>query len=421
MNRSRAPYSTVTSPRRGCSPTRAEVRRQVQAEQVATRAAAFASMPRVQLVERQAPLPLDGGQAGGVGRDPPERDRLVTPGVHDPLQLAVPEREHLGDVGEDLGRSPASPRAHRRTAPRAARARRHGRRVAGPRAGARPASIRAGARSSPWRQCGTTGVAWVATSPGRRGRSAAVRRLAARERRDDRDHLARRRQPGRRPDRRGRLREGGRLPAARRHRPRRVLGRQRPPGGRLLPRAVGLHAGRLQRPRDEGPRPGQLRHGPERHPVRLHRAADAGRRDRRARPRARRRRPRHRLRGRRRRGGLARDDLARRASARSTPTRARRRRGRRPSPGVHPHVRRGRSTRSSTGATTTAPSRRATARSSAAGRGRDGLSLLEVDHCVGNVGARRDGPLRRLLPRRPRLRPAHPLRRQGHPHRLSAR
>ena len=63
-----------------------------------------------------------------------------------------------------------------------------------------------------------------------------------------------------------------------------------------------------------------LRHGPERHPVRLHRPADAGRRDRRARPRARRRRPRHRLRGPGRGGRLAGDDLARRASARSPPT-----------------------------------------------------------------------------------------------------
>ena len=135
------------------------------------------------------------------------------------------------------------------------------------------------------------------------------------------------------------------------HRPRRVLGRQRPPGRRLLPRPVGLHAGRVQRPRDQGPRPGQLRHGPERHPVRVHGAADARRRDRRARPRPRRRRPRHRLRGRRRRVGLARDDDARRGLG-PRPDRARRRRGRRRSGRRRSTPTARCSTRSSIGATT---------------------------------------------------------------------
>ena len=51
-------------------------------------------------------------------------------------------------------------------------------------------------------------------------------------------------------------------------------------------------------------------------------------------------------------------------------------------------------------------------------RAAEGLSLLEVDHCVGNVGARPDERVRRLLPRRLRLQPADPLRRQGHPHRI---
>ena len=84
----------------------------------------------------------------------------------------------------------------------------------------------------------------------------------------------------------------------------------------------------------------ELRHGPERHPLRLHRAADAGRRDRRARPRARRRRPRHRLRGPGRGVGVEGDDLAgRRQRARAD--RDRRRRGRRAPPCLDPHVRRG--------------------------------------------------------------------------------
>ena len=84
----------------------------------------------------------------------------------------------------------------------------------------------------------------------------------------------------------------------------------------------------------------ELRHGPERHPVRVHGAADARWRDRRARPGARRRRPRHRLRGRRRRVGLARDDVAWRALG-ARADRARRRRGRHPPQGLDPHLRRG--------------------------------------------------------------------------------
>ena len=191
------------------------------------------------------------------------------------------------------------------------------------------------------RQCGTPGVAWTARSIGRpwpAPRPAAP--PAARENRDDGDDLARRRQPGGRPDRRGRVREGRRFPAPQGHRPRRVLGRQRPPGVGLLPRPVGLHAGGVQRARDKGSRPRQLRHGPERHPVRVHGAAHARRRDRRARPAPRRRRPRHRVRGRRRRVGMARDDLARRR-VRARANRARRGRGRRASSLGDPHLRRG--------------------------------------------------------------------------------
>ena len=208
---------------------------------------------------------------------------------------------------------------------------------------------------------------------------------ASRGDRDDADHLAGRRQPGGRPDRRGRLRQGRRLPAAQGHRPRRVLGRQRPPGGGLLPRAVGLHPGRLQRPRDEGPRPGQLRHGPERHPLRVHGAADArtARSPSTSGPTA------------------TASTTSRSRSTTSSPPGARRRPAARCRPSSRPSSTAARtascagrrstptarsSTRSSTGATTRgvfAPGyRKVKSPPKAAG----GLSLLEVDHCVGNVG-----------------------------------
>ena len=69
--------------------------------------------------------------------------------------------------------------------------------------------------------------------------------------------------------------------------------------------------------------------------------------------------------------------------------RARRRRGRRPAPERRLDVRRRAPLASSTAATTTACSRPAIARSRSRPGRRQGLSLLEVDHCVGNVGARR--------------------------------
>ena len=174
------------------------------------------------------------------------------------------------------------------------------------------------------------------------------------------------------------------LPAPQRHRPRRVLGRQRAPGAGLLPGPVGLHAGRLRRPGDGHPRPGELRHAPARHHARPHRAAHARRRDRRARPSPRRRRQRHRVPGRRRRPLLARDDEPRRASRRSSPSSSTAARtaysaGRPSTPTARS------STRSSIGATTTACSRPATAGSRSPPRPPSGLSLLEIDHCVGNV------------------------------------
>ena len=136
-------------------------------------------------------------------------------------------------------------------------------------------------------------------------------------------------QPGRRPRQPRRVRRGRGLPPARRHRPRRVLGRQRPPGIGVLPRAVGVHAGRLQRPRDQGAGPGELRHAPARHHDRADGAAHPRRRDRRARPGARRRRPGHRVPRPRRLLVVARDHGPRRA-LRDGAGGARRRRGRRP-------------------------------------------------------------------------------------------
>ena len=171
-----------------------------------------------------------------------------------------------------------------------------------------------------------------------------------------------RRQPVRRAPQQGRLRRGQGLPAARRHRPRRVLGRQRPPGVGLLPRAVGLHAGRLLGPRDRRPRPRELRHAAARHPDRADGAAHPRRRDRRARPRPRRRRPGHRVRGpgrRRRRGARRRPAAPGRRWSRSSSTAART-----ASCAGAPSGRTATSaTASSTGATTTACSRPAIGRS----------------------------------------------------------
>ena len=214
--------------------------------------------------------------------------------IHDALGLAEPEREHLLEVGEQLARSPR--RLGRVIEPLGKRpggSSLEGRPKTGePLGRRRPAGCRsrscvaAAVVGRHRRQFRTRGVAWAARSCGRAPRRSVPSRRQLGDR-DDGDDLEGRGQPGRRPDRHGRLRQGGRFPAARRHRSRRVLGRQCSPGVRLLPRALGLHAGRVQRARDEGPRPGQLRHGPERHPVRVHSAADPGRRDRRARPRAR--------------------------------------------------------------------------------------------------------------------------------------
>ncbi len=257
MNRSgRAP--TVISPRRGCSPMRArsaEVRVGQRRRSRARSPSARSYNSRGGSVRSRSRMP----RRKRIRRDPAERHRSRATG-QDPLDLAQPVRCHLGDMGEYLGWSPVrlvGVIEDRRQRPW--RTRFDGG-AGGLESGDR--GIEAGEQVVHGGQCGTSGVAWEPT---------------AGETRDGADHLAWRRQSGGRPHRRGRLRQGRRLPAAQRHRPRRVLGRQRSAGRRLLPGVVGLHAGRLQRSRDQGPGPGELRHGPARHPVRVHCAAHPGR------------------------------------------------------------------------------------------------------------------------------------------------
>ena len=186
----------------------------------------------------------------------------------------------------------------------------------------------------------------------------------------------------------------------------------------LLPGAVGLHAGRLRRPRDRRPRPDELRDAAERHHVRPdRRRSTPGRRDRRARPAPRRRRPRHRLRGRRRDLGVG----------------ARRRRAAR-SPRLEPAELDGgedgvlrRSAVHTYGEVVHsfidrrdyhgvfAPGYRKVKKPAAAA---SGLQPARDRPLRRQRRARRHEHVRRLLPRRVRLRPADPLRRQGHPHRV---
>ena len=146
-------------------------------------------------------------------------------------------------------------------------------------------------------------------------------------------------------------------------------------------------------------------------------ALSPGRRDRRARPSPRRRRPGHRVRRRRRprpRSRRPRAAAPARRSSRSSSTAART-----ASSAARRSTRTARSaTASSTGATTTASSPRATGRSRSRPRRRRGLSLLEIDHCVGNVEL---GDMNRFVDFYRDVfgfAQLDPLRRQGHPHRL---
>ena len=62
--------------------------------------------PREQHPQRQRSVAGDQPDARGVIRDPAEWHRSPALAVHDPLQLAEPEGEHLGDMGKDLARTP---------------------------------------------------------------------------------------------------------------------------------------------------------------------------------------------------------------------------------------------------------------------------------------------------------------------------
>ena len=83
--------------------------------------------------------------------------------------------------------------------------------------------------------------------------------------------------------------------------------------------------------------------------------------------------------------GLARDDVPG-CESRRDPDGARRRRGRRAAHGLDPHLRRGPALVRRPARLSPAPSRPGFGRSSRPPRAAEGLSLLEVDHCVGNVG-----------------------------------
>ena len=146
----------------------------------------------------------------------------------------------------------------------------------------------------------------------------------------------------------------------------------------------GFTPDRLRGPRDRHARPLQLRHAPERHHDRRHRRAQPGRRDRGARPPPRRRRQGHRVRRRRCRRILARDDDPRRALG---PCEFVELDGgedgvlRRSAVGTYGEVRHSFIDRRDYHGVF-APGYR---RIKKPARAATGLSLLEIDHCVGNV------------------------------------
>ena len=59
-----------------------------------------------QLAQRQRPVAADGADPDDIGGDAPEGDRRGRWALENPLDLPEPEREHLLDVGEDLGWGP---------------------------------------------------------------------------------------------------------------------------------------------------------------------------------------------------------------------------------------------------------------------------------------------------------------------------
>ena len=180
--------------------------------------------------------------------------------------------------------------------------------------------------------------------------------------------------------------------------------------------AVGLHADRLCGPRDGRPRSDELRHAPERHHDRPDRRPFARRRDRRARPS----RMATALRTSPSPSTTPPASFARRrpaARARDRAGRARRRRGRRAAAVGRPHLWRGppllhRPERLPRRLRAGLP------QDQEAGARPPGPEPPRDRPLRRQRRARRHEQVRRLLPRRLRLRPADPLRRQGHPHRV---
>ena len=120
--------------------------------------------PVVKLSRRHGPVAFDQGDAHRVGRDPAERHGVGISGEH-PLDLAQPVRNHLREVGEDFARPPAGLiRVIEGLGQWPRRPGFHGGSGGG----------KAGSRSRQTveqvihaRQCGTRGVAWMATTTGR--------------------------------------------------------------------------------------------------------------------------------------------------------------------------------------------------------------------------------------------------------------
>ncbi len=61
---------------------------------------------REEHADRKRAVPRDQADPGDIVRDPPEGNGRGAVPIHDPFQLTEPERKHLGNVGEDLARTP---------------------------------------------------------------------------------------------------------------------------------------------------------------------------------------------------------------------------------------------------------------------------------------------------------------------------
>ena len=122
--------------------------------------------PVVHLSRRHRPVALDEGDPHRVAGDPAERHRLRLAGQH-PLDLAQPVRCHLGEVSEHFTRSPAGLIGV--VEGLGERPRRPGLHGGSCRGKASSGSVQTVQQVIHGRQCGTRGVAWMATATGRRG------------------------------------------------------------------------------------------------------------------------------------------------------------------------------------------------------------------------------------------------------------